>query len=337
MISVVETTLQGVKLGQAIVFKNMAVVPLFDGPGANFTYISMKSALAKGIVEISEVSESGSVPELKVINHGEQPVLLVDGEEVQGAKQNRIINTSILLAGKSETVIPVSCTEHGRWNYSSRAFFDSGYVMPARSRSSKSERVFNSLKFNKSFDAGQGAVWSEVASYHQELGTSSRSGAMRDAFNQKEQDFSDYLSKFPLQAGQKGMIVLINGQPAGADLLSMPEAYADLHEKLVKSFAVEAMIRPTQQDSEKEDLAIEAYNFLQSLKEAEESSFEPVGLGEVLRYECPRSGGAALVYSDTVVHLNIYPKSWIRNEAPRRRAESDAAFTSLTDWIRRRH
>jgi len=43
------------------------------------------------------------VPELLVINQGERAVLLVDGEELVGAKQNRVLNTSVLVRGKSET------------------------------------------------------------------------------------------------------------------------------------------------------------------------------------------------------------------------------------------
>ncbi|MCK6691001.1 MAG: hypothetical protein L6Q97_02740 [Thermoanaerobaculia bacterium] len=333
MRSVVESTLQSIRLGEPVVFKNMAMVPLLDGPDTPFSYLTMKSALAKGFVEITEVSEGGSVPNLKVINRGDQPVLLLDGEEVKGAKQNRIINTSILLAAKSETVIPVSCTEQGRWNYNSRSFSESGHFMPARSRSSKSERVYANLLSRKSYDAEQGAVWNEVASYHRSLNTFSRSGAMSDAYEQRETDLSGYLNAFPLQPGQKGMVILINGQPAGADFLSRPDAYSDVHEKLIKSFAVEAMIRPVQEVAA-DNLPIEAYTFLRSLTEATESGFEPVGLGEDLRYDSPRSGGAALVYEHTVVHLNVYPKAWILERTPEQGQETVSA--PLSDWIRRR-
>jgi hypothetical protein len=44
------------------------------------------------------VSEGGSVPNLRVINKTPHHVLLFDGEELKGAKQNRILNTTILIA-----------------------------------------------------------------------------------------------------------------------------------------------------------------------------------------------------------------------------------------------
>jgi hypothetical protein len=62
--------------------------------------------------ENTEVSAGGHVPELKVVNKGETPVLLLDGEELAGARPNRALNTTILVRGHSETIIPVTCTEH---------------------------------------------------------------------------------------------------------------------------------------------------------------------------------------------------------------------------------
>jgi len=98
------------------------IMPKFRRPGLP----DMKEALEKAVLIVTEVSEGGSVPNLKVANKGDAPILLLDGEEVAGAKQNRVLNTTILVGGKSEVVIPVSCTEQGRWTYSSREFFEIG-------------------------------------------------------------------------------------------------------------------------------------------------------------------------------------------------------------------
>ena len=51
------------------------------------------------------------MPTLRVINGADRPVLLLDGEELVGAKQNRVLNTSVLVAKGARLDIPVSCVE----------------------------------------------------------------------------------------------------------------------------------------------------------------------------------------------------------------------------------
>ena len=61
---------------------------------------SLEEALADGTVKVTEVSAAGHVPELRVKNSGATPVLILDGEELVGAKQNRIVNVTVLGAAK---------------------------------------------------------------------------------------------------------------------------------------------------------------------------------------------------------------------------------------------
>ena len=62
------------------------------------------------------------MPELVVENPLDERVLLYDGEELVGAKQNRILNVSVLVEAKSTLQIPVSCVEQGRWSRASASF-----------------------------------------------------------------------------------------------------------------------------------------------------------------------------------------------------------------------
>jgi len=70
------------------------------------------------LIQITELDNEGSVHELKLSNLGKKTVLIIKGEELVGAKQNRIVNSSFLIAGKTKVVIPVSCVEQGRWKES---------------------------------------------------------------------------------------------------------------------------------------------------------------------------------------------------------------------------
>jgi hypothetical protein len=66
--------------------------------------MTLDEALAGGLIEVTEVSQGGAVPELKVVNKSPRMVLILDGEELVRAKQNRIVNTTILIQAKSTTV-----------------------------------------------------------------------------------------------------------------------------------------------------------------------------------------------------------------------------------------
>lgn len=109
---------------------NLAVVQFSTTPNNTLEIVTSTFALRNNLIEVKELSESGSVNELLVINHSEKLVFMMDGDILDGAKQNRVLNTSVLLAPQSKTKIPVSCVESGRWNYKSPNFQPADYVAP---------------------------------------------------------------------------------------------------------------------------------------------------------------------------------------------------------------
>ena len=128
MENAVKSRLQSVQFGEAQTYKSIAILPLISPADGTFQYRTLGEALATWDIAITEVSAGGSVPDVMVVNRGNKCVLLIDGEELAGANRNRVLNTSILIKEVSETKIPVSCTEQGRWSYASQAFSESGHV-----------------------------------------------------------------------------------------------------------------------------------------------------------------------------------------------------------------
>jgi len=154
--------LSKIDFGEVQSFKILQIIPLFTAGEEGLVYLTLKEALEKRLLVITEVSAEASVPELKVINNADVPVLLLDGEEVAGAKQNRVLNTSILVKEKSELIIPVSCTERGRWSYQTDEFFNSENIMSFKIRSKKAANVTDSLKESGSYHSDQGAIWDGI-------------------------------------------------------------------------------------------------------------------------------------------------------------------------------
>lgn len=105
---------EGLNAGEATTKGGLTVVPLFGGAIAK-EYVLAEQAFAVGSFTVTERGQ-GSVPELLAINEGGLPVLLVDGEQLEGAKQNRVLNASVLIPAHSKTTIPVACVEQGRWD-----------------------------------------------------------------------------------------------------------------------------------------------------------------------------------------------------------------------------
>ena len=229
-------------IGQEQRFANLAAVPLFAPAGHGLDHLTLREALESGVLTVKEVCACGSVPDLMVSNTGDRPVLLLGGEELCGAKQNRIVNTSILVGGNDELVIPVSCTERGRWSYVSDSFRESGNVLPHHIRRMAHQRVSDSLDRKAQYDAGQSEIWSAIDDVSNRAEAHSSTGAMSDVYEHRKFELDDYLKAFTLVPSQMGVLFLIDGEVAGFDVLSREAAFGQLFPKLVKSVALDALL-----------------------------------------------------------------------------------------------
>ena len=314
-------------LGEVQTHGPLAVFPLRgrddDGP----EYVTLRQALADGHAEITEVSEGGSVPDLRVVNHGDTGILLLDGEEVRGAKQNRVLNTSILIGGHSHLVVPVSCTEHGRWSYASRRFAEGEAVADRRVRCAMRETSNAALAGGRGHRADQGRVWREVDALLARHGAASPTGAMRDAFQARRVDLDAVLAAFPLQDGQQGVLVLHGSRAVGLDLVSRAPQYAEVHEKLMRSYAFETLIR----DGEPGDRRV-ADAFLERVADLPGLRYKSPGLGWDVRFEGNGVLGSALAYQGSAVHAAFFDVGGVRGEQGPGDAGTPRQRKAVPDW-----
>lgn len=312
----VEACLLEMELGAGTSFENMTVFELLRPKNGGPEYITLREAIESGSFAVTEVSEGGSVPELMVANKGEVAVLLLDGEEVRGAKQNRILNTTILVGPKSTLKVPVSCVEHGRWSYQERELRESGNVMARGMRAKNLRRVNASLASIHEFRSDQGEIWDDVAMLAMDTNVNSVTGAMNDVFAAKRADLDAYLKSFRLAEGQKGVLVFLEGRPAGLDFISRGRAFSGLFPKLVKSYAMEAIVlaerrragrgRGEAETALRKPTPDDARDFLKQAASCDEKRYESVGLGWAYRYAGPEVVGSALAFNESVVHMAFF-------------------------------
>jgi hypothetical protein len=329
----IQTTLDALRFGEPQAHGPLAVLPLLGGGPGGPEYRTLAEALKRGTLTITEVSEGGHVPELRVDNRDALPVLLLDGEELRGAKQNRVLNTTVLAPAKSVLTVPVSCTEQGRWSYRGRNFEDSRVVMARGARAAKLESVNASLAQDRSFHSNQGRVWAEVDRLCVDAAVHAPTRAMRDVFEGLEGRLAELLAHFRCLEGQGGLLAFQHGEAVGLDLLSRPAAFAGLFDKLLKSYAMDALL--AQGDGRRKASERKGRAFLAGLSKCREEAYPSVGLGTSLRFTGARTAGSALVHEGAVVHLSLLANAERRPRRERGIEIVDDGALTLTGDLRR--
>jgi len=311
MNNTINTYLGSLQIGAQQAHKNLAMYPIICPEGVSLDYLLLDEALAGNVIEIAELNQGGSVPELKVVNKAQKMVLLLDGEELVGAKQNRIINTTILIAANSTTTIPVSCVEQGRWSYRSNMFHSEERVMSPNMRARKAEHVNISKKLHNSFCSDQGAIWEEINCKAQRMDAVSETGAMASIYEKEWPNIQEYAKQFSVQDKQVGALFLINGKIVGLDSFGKQTTFSKVFKKLIESYALDAIDwleeeKKTGKKAEGSGDGVTA--FLESIRSSHAESSPSVALGSDVRLESDATIGFALEYENALLHLSAFAR-----------------------------
>lgn len=315
MPTIISKFLEQTKIGKKQTHKNLSIFPVLSTYALNFDYLILDEALSGASIEVTEVDNAGAVPELKVINKSPMMVLILDGEELVGAKQNRIVNTTILIQGNSTTVIPVSCVEQGRWTYESQRFRSQKRIMSYHLRALKAEQVHRSIKASDSFRSDQGAIWNEIATKASRMEAESPTMAMSRIYEKERMSLSDYVRHFRMEEMQVGAVFSIDGEVVGLDSFGKPETLEKVFKKLIQSYALDA-IDWHRQSTLRRERESDVTKFLQAAGAARVEGRLSVGLGTDLRLVSNEIAGFALAHEEQILHLSVFSKSNGHREEP---------------------
>ncbi|MFO0809990.1 MAG: DUF6569 family protein [Gemmataceae bacterium] len=267
-------------------------------------YVTLDEALATKSLTVSEVSESGSVPTLKLTNATGKRVFLMAGEQLVGAKQNRVLNTSLLVEVGAELPVPVSCVEQGRWAYRSQNFGSVGTASHGNLRKLMTRQVSGSyVRFSAPL-SHQGEVWQEVSRALSSHGSVSGSHALEQVYEDKRTDLDAAVQSLATPEGCNGAVFALRGKVVGADLFDRPDTFKKLWPKLVRAYALDALEAP---DAAKKAVTpAEVAAWLGQSRDAVVKSFPSPALGQDVRFESPGLIGAGLIVEDTPIHVQAF-------------------------------
>ncbi|MGQ9688557.1 MAG: ARPP-1 family domain-containing protein [Desulfobaccales bacterium] len=301
----VKDILLALEMGSGVSYENLAMFPLFGGAASGLAYFSLDEALERRLLEVTEVSDRGEVPNLKVTNKGERPVLILAGEELVGAKQNRLVNATFLLAGLTSIVMPVSCVEEGRWHYQEKKFQSEKRMSSPQLRTRVELDVLYAVKEGLGFRANQGGVWDEISSKMYRMNVPSPTLAMADLYTSYDDQLRRYTESFKQAEGQQGLLMAINGRVAGLELFDSPENLSKYFNKLITSYALDAIdLKEAGQPTN--GLEDRARAWMTELLEVPVRTQASLGLGYDIRLEAEHLAGSGLLHDNSVLYLSAF-------------------------------
>jgi hypothetical protein len=296
-------TLPEIQVGDPIRHKALAVFPLFSPSGGDVEYLLSDEAIAAGALRVEEISEGGSVPNLLVTNQGGSRVLFLEGEELRGAKPNRVLNTSVLIAAHSTTKIPVSCVEQGRWRYRSRQFAAGDSHSSSKLRHHLKHSVSESLKTGRGHTSDQTAVWQEVSRQMTSLGSLSDTGAMSDTFDSYREHLDEFREQLKYVDGATGVAVALGKQVVALDLFDKTSTCRKVWDRLLTGVVMDAL-EAGAATAEAQPSDVE--NLLARLRNNAWQQAPAVGEGQEFRSDTDsQTHASALVFGNAVLHGSV--------------------------------
>ena len=245
-----------------------------------------------------------SVNQLVLINRGSKPLLLLAGELVSGGKQDRIISKDrIVPPGAAPLPLDVFCVEAGRW--SSGVQFSAGKLMVHPSVREQAAITQEQDKVWAAVRNGTAAAPPAVAGAAGTLGLSGQNsqsvavsgralssiiateaptqsysklykspqvGVPADTFADEVQKRFDRATAKLKGESVVGVVVAYGGEVAWSDIFASPSLFQRYWPKLLRSYVVEALVRPKSSEQPSVD---DAREFLKPLAGHESVETEP--------------------------------------------------------------
>ena len=309
-----KTALSSLTLGDPQAWKGLTMFPLLSEVPSSLRYLMLADGLRDGLVTVKEVSSAGSVPDLAVENRSKLPVLILDGEELVGAKQNRVANLTMLIPAQHTVVIPVSCVEQGRWDYERDDFVVTDRVQYAQGRTERLASVLHSMAETGRRYSDQAQVWHSIAAKAAAMDAESPSRAMSSIFERHAAALDQYVRSLNALPGQVGAVFMVGNERLGLDVFDQPGTFASMLPRLVRSYAVDVIERPISQKGS--GRVSEARSFLDSILKASFEDRPALGLGRDLGFVADHLVAGGLLVDEVVVHLAAFSGSRRRRRGP---------------------
>jgi hypothetical protein len=282
---------------------SMGVVQFSTGGNNSFNYISGTRAMEQNFVQVRESGE-GNVNKITLFNLSDKYIFFMNGDLLTGAKQNRILNTSVLLAPNSKVDISVSCVEQGRWSSSFGHFSVSDNAAPPKLRTNSVKAVNLNMSLNLGRSTNQAAVWDDVRNYVHAFECKTPTSDLNEIYKQKKNDIDEFLSRFSPDEKANGLAIFTDNNLLCTDAFNSTDVYQDYFQKLIKSAALEILnLKPKVNSLTEAEAFYKTDELFDILKKIEKKEYPGSGIGTEYRFDTKEVTGFKLEYKRQLIHL----------------------------------
>jgi len=280
-------------IGEPVFLRNLTVYPVSLSAENGFDVASVDEVMGITLGEFREL-DTPQIGEIGFENRGDKPVLMLDGEEITGSLQNRIIAASTFIEPRTSANIEVICAEEGRW--SELGIFKTGYCSypGIRALLSRHGRKNNGV---------QKTIWKEIERKLTATRTLSSTSSMHDIYNNLQDEVDRYVEDFEsLNHNTSGIIGVAGGKILGCDIFHSPSIYRKFENKLLRSYALDAIEhrKPTSRNCDTADFFGEITHAVQKKTR--------VGKSHHFSIKSSRLSGQGTIYHGQIIHLSAFPK-----------------------------
>ncbi|MEN3043612.1 MAG: DUF6569 family protein [Candidatus Hydrothermales bacterium] len=297
--------LKNLNIGEPVFQRNLLLFPLYRGENGDGELIikTIEDAYNEGFGGFREL-ERPNIEKVIFENRGSYPVFAIDGEQVLGAFQNRVINTAFFSEPNTVIEVPVTCVEERRWGGKRNFDFSSTTLYPSL-RALLLKTTNKSLILKNSFISDQKLVWENIRKTLTSLNVYSKTLSIQDAFNIYESQINWYLDGVNFD-NACGIIAFAGPNFLCMDLFVSKSLFLKFKEKILKGYALDAiLLREYKTDFVEKDRVKE---IIEKVKRLRIREYKGLGNGVELRGE-----GEGLILRgfkkerDKILHLAIFP------------------------------
>jgi hypothetical protein len=284
---------------------SLCFVQFSHGERATLDFKPGTEAMKTGQLIVREASETGVVGTLKAENRCDDFLLLTDSDIMKGAKQNRMVNKSLLLAPHSRVLVDVSCVEQSRWRDISDRF------EPSQSRVDFSLRAKKASNRSRKGQQGRGTnlqatVWESISMKMEDNQFRSDTMDYDELATHMEMKKPGVEKRIQAAKGCTGLVVIENGKIQCLDIFGREEVYLHYFDGLVKAaFRGSKPIdfKPTEAGRVKQ-LLNELMDILGVIDEEEDLNY--LGAGRFEHLIDAAITGSRLSYGQDLVHMAAF-------------------------------